>query len=219
MGEGRDARGCRGGCGPEDSLCRPPTTCRAAAFTPPRLPPAGAAWAVGAARGVGRRDSGTGAGGGAAGTARPPHPHPTGLPSRAYRVERRRRVLREMASGGHLPNARWRCLSEEFPWLVAPSRPTGRVGVGWGGCWGGALTRGTGRWAGTGEPRWRPLVPDLALRALSCGDYRRKTRPTPSFPHEVGPPVLLRDRRPEQLTSFVLEGDTFFPPDKPGIST
>ncbi|XP_021534387.1 deleted in azoospermia-like [Neomonachus schauinslandi] len=53
-----------------------------------------------------------------------------------------------------------------------------------GGVGGGALTRGTGRRAGTGEPRWRPLVPDLALRAPSCGDYRRKTRPTPSFPHE-----------------------------------
>ncbi|KAF3827111.1 hypothetical protein GH733_002597, partial [Mirounga leonina] len=50
-------------------------------------------------------------------------------------------------------------------------------GGGRGGCW--------GRRAGTGEPRWRPLVPDLALRAPSCGGYRRKTRPTPSFPHEA----------------------------------
>lgn len=59
MEEGRAARGCRrGGVGPEDSLSRPPTTCRVrvAAFTTPRLPPAGAGWAMGAARGVGLPD-------------------------------------------------------------------------------------------------------------------------------------------------------------------
>nr|XP_055177016.1 deleted in azoospermia-like [Nyctereutes procyonoides] len=164
-----------GGARPSGPAAPPPaTTCRAAAFTPPRLPPGATDWVAGQPAG-GRRDWG------GEPRARPAPPPPSGLPSRAHPVERRQRVSRVMASGRRSERRPARALRNSAAALEGQSCPR------W---WflPGPRTRGSGRRAGTGALRRRPLAPDPASGAASGG---RARPPDAVVAARSEPPALL----------------------------